>query len=89
MIHFALWLHTGLQKKQNYSFPSDIADQSIYWAVSGWDLNLLLDAEAPIEEIEAFLAKYPAMPDIRIVKYALAVRLAVLLQIAERRRAAV
>jgi hypothetical protein len=48
----------------------------VYWAVSGWDLNLLLDSEAPIDALRSFLLKYPAMPDIRLVKYSLAVRLA-------------
>jgi hypothetical protein len=46
-----------------------IEDQSVYWAVSGWDLNLLLDHEAPIEALRAF-------PGVPIVKYTLAVRLA-------------
>jgi len=70
-IRFALWLRTnGL-----YDAVPDIADQSIYWASSGWDLNMLLEAEAPIDALQAFLDKYPDGRDVRIVKYSLAVRL--------------
>ncbi len=70
-IRFALWLRTnGL-----YSDFPDIAGQSVYWASSGWDLNMLLEAEAPIDVLRAFIDKYPDMRDIRIVKYSLAVRL--------------
>jgi hypothetical protein len=38
-------------------------------------LGLLLDAEAPIDALQAFLDKYPNMPGIRVVRYSLAVRL--------------
>ncbi|HEY4365450.1 MAG TPA: hypothetical protein VGN17_31100 [Bryobacteraceae bacterium] len=70
-IRFALWLRsTGLAT----DFPQ-LADQTIYWATSGWDLSLLLDTEAPLEALQAFLDKYPTIKDVRIVKYALAVRL--------------
>jgi hypothetical protein len=48
----------------------------VYWAVSGWDLGLLLDSEAPTEALTSFLNQYPGMDGIRIVKYSLAVRLA-------------
>ncbi len=76
-IRFALWLHAAVHKKDMYlSYPSGIADKSVYWAVSGWDLGLLLDAEASIDKLKSFLAKYPDVPDVRIVKYSLAVRLA-------------
>jgi tetratricopeptide (TPR) repeat protein len=76
-IHFALWLHTLVRKNEmGLSSQSGVADKTVYWAVSGWDLGLLLDAEAPIDKLEAFLAKYPDVPDVRIVKYALAVLLA-------------
>lgn len=70
-LRFALWLRdnggTG-------SVPPDIADLSIYWAVSGWDSSLLLDTEASGESLEAFAMKYPESPSVRLVKYALAVR---------------
>jgi tetratricopeptide (TPR) repeat protein len=70
-IRFALWLRsTGLGTDY-----AQIADQSIYWATSGWDLSLLLDTEAPLEALQAFLDKYPTVKDVRVVKYALAVRL--------------
>jgi hypothetical protein len=76
-IRYALWLHTAVHKKNLYlSAPSGIADKSVYWAVSGWDLSLLLDAEAPIEMLSAFLAKYPGAADVRLVRYSLAVRFA-------------
>jgi hypothetical protein len=48
----------------------------VYWAESGWDLNLLLEAEAPIEALQSFVNQNPNLPDIRLVKYSLAVRLA-------------
>lgn len=55
---------------------STIADQTVYWAMSGWDLGMLLDAEASIESLRQFLEKYPSVPEVRIVRYSLAVRLA-------------
>jgi hypothetical protein len=70
-IRYALWLRTsGL-----YAMIPDIADQSVYWASSGWDLNMLLEAEASIDTLQAFLEKYPNAQNIRVVKYSLAVRL--------------
>ncbi len=76
-LRFALWLNNGAQGNDRVlSYPGTIQDQTIYWAASGYDLGLLLDAEAPIEALRAFLQKYPAMPDVRLVKYSLAVRLA-------------
>jgi hypothetical protein len=76
-IRFALWLHTAAKKSEAYvTVPAGIRDQSVYWAVSGWDLGLLLDAQAPIDALESFLNSYPDMPDIRLVRYSLAVRLA-------------
>ncbi|MGD0500676.1 MAG: hypothetical protein ABSC23_19840 [Bryobacteraceae bacterium] len=76
-IRFALWLHGAWRDNHApLSYPSDISDQSIYWAESGWDLNLLLDAEAPDDALEAFLRRYPDAPDARLVQYALAVRFA-------------
>lgn len=76
-IRFALWLHTEKRRKNLYlTYPGQIGDQSVYWAVSGWDLSLLLDAEAPIEALRLFVSKYGNVPDVRLVKYSLAVRLA-------------
>ncbi len=75
-IRYALWLRAGMPKQYlDLSHNSSIADQSVYWAPSGWDLNLLLDAEASIEALRAFLEQYPNVADVRLVRYALAVRL--------------
>ncbi|MDQ2898955.1 MAG: hypothetical protein M3Y07_04045 [Acidobacteriota bacterium] len=74
---FALWLHAQVRKNEMYlASPSIVEDQSVYWAVSGWDLALLLDAEASIQALRSFIGKYPHVPDVRLVKYSLAVRLA-------------
>ncbi len=75
-IHFALWLAAN-PHDEFYPYPTDgNEDMSVYWAVSGWDRNLLLESEAPIEALEAFLKRYPNAKQTRIVKYSLAVRLA-------------
>jgi hypothetical protein len=75
-IHFALWLDTANKNTDQFlTVPSGLADRSIYWAISGWDLSLLLDAEAPTSALEQFIERYPNQPDIRLVKYSLAVRL--------------
>ncbi len=69
-VHFALWLwHANASGgwKDPYS--------DVHWAASGWDAGLLLDTEASDEDLMAFLDKYPADPETRIVKYSLAVRL--------------
>jgi hypothetical protein len=76
-IRYALWLHAESHRnRESIGYPGEIEDLSVYWAQSGWDLSLLLDAEAPIEALRAFLDAYPNVPDVRIVKYGLAVRLA-------------
>ena len=76
-IHFALWLHAESRRNQErIDYPGEIGSLSVYWAQSGWDLGLLLDAEAPIEALRAFLDAYPNVPDVRLVRYGLAVRLA-------------
>jgi hypothetical protein len=76
-IRFALWRRPELDRSAwVLSLSGVIADGSVYWAVSGWDLGLLLDAEAPIDSLRAFLEKYPNERDARLVRYALAVRLA-------------
>jgi len=53
-----------------------VAEQSIYWAYSGWDRSMILDAEAPIDALQQFIVKYPNSPGIQLVRYSLAVRLA-------------
>jgi hypothetical protein len=76
-LRFALWLHKAAHTEDyDYSMPAGLADLSVYWAESGWDLNLLLEAEAPIEALQSFVNQNPNLPDIRLVKYSLAVRLA-------------
>jgi hypothetical protein len=72
-IRYALWLHEP--GKTLWDEPNGIDDQTIYWASSGFDLGLLLDDEASIDDIEAFLKQYPDVPNVRLVKYSLAVRL--------------
>jgi hypothetical protein len=75
-LRYALWLHTMQRVKGVYEIDTGLADFTVYWAVSGWDLGLLLDAEAPDDVLRSFVAQNPNMPDMRLVKYALAVRLA-------------
>src|SRR5262249_27395235 len=43
-IRYALWLHMADRNYEYLSVPSLLSDLSVYWASSGWDLNLLLDA---------------------------------------------
>src|SRR5262249_39554053 len=58
-----------------YNYPTGITDGSVYWAVSGWDLNLLLESETSVADLRSFLATYPNASNVRVVKYSLAVRL--------------
>jgi tetratricopeptide (TPR) repeat protein len=75
-IRFALWLYSRPRNQNLYAGePSSIEDQSVYWAASGWDLKMLLDAEATVDTLRSFLQKYPDVPDARLVRYSLAVRL--------------
>jgi hypothetical protein len=76
-IRFALWLYNAShQGQRGWGDPGSIADQTIYWAQSGWDLNMLLDAEASDDALQSFLKQYPDMPNARLVRYSLAVRYA-------------
>lgn len=76
-LRFALWLHSQAAPSFiDYGSGTKVEDQSVYWAVSGWDLGLLLDAEMPVESLRSFLSKYPRVPNARVVRYSLAVRLA-------------
>jgi hypothetical protein len=76
-LRFALWLRHENRTKQRYlDYPGTVDEQSVYWAASGWDLGLLLDAEVPVDTLESFLNRYPNVPDVRLVRYSLAVRLA-------------
>ena len=71
-----MWLRTAQGASGQYGGTlSQIDDRSVYWAPSGWDSSMLLDAEASIDELENFLEKYPQADGVRTVKYSLAVRL--------------
>jgi len=74
-IRFALWLHSADRGGEHLETPSRLSDLSIYWASSGWDLNMLLDAEAPVDALRSFVEQNPNLDGIRLVKYSLAVRL--------------
>lgn len=73
-LRFALLLR-GVDPKF-YVDIARVADQSVYFASSGFDLNLLLEIEASIEDIEALLSQYPTIGDKKLVQYSLGVRLA-------------
>lgn len=76
-IRFALALRAMRAPGDRYlDYGGRIQDKTVYWAISGWDLNLLLETEASIETLRAFLEKYPNAPEVLIVRYSLAVRLA-------------
>jgi hypothetical protein len=75
-LRFALWLHAVKRGPDDYaSIPPSIADLGIYWASSGWDLGMLLDAEAPLDAMRKFIDENTKVADLRLVKYSLAVRL--------------
>jgi hypothetical protein len=73
-LRFALWLYSSNRKNEYAMIPS-LADLSIYWASSNWDLAMLLETEAPIDDLRNFVRQNPDVEDIRVVKYSLAVRL--------------
>jgi hypothetical protein len=74
-LRYSLWL--AAKSEGGWQSPNQgVADMSIYWAPSSWDLNLQLEAETPTEVLRAFVDQNPSLPKIRLVKYALAVRLA-------------
>jgi hypothetical protein len=75
-LRFALWLHAADRGGEYVPTPSRLSDLSVYWASSGWDLGMLLEAGASVDALRAFAEQNPGVPDIRLVKYALAVRLA-------------
>ncbi|MEZ5400360.1 MAG: hypothetical protein R2729_11880 [Bryobacteraceae bacterium] len=71
-IRYGLWLAREVPRDAYWGLTS-VADFSVYWALSGLDVHLLLDAEAPEEALREYIAKYGAD---RRVTYALAVRAA-------------
>jgi hypothetical protein len=79
-LRYPIWLHTAVREQNPYGgywgVPSRIEDLSVYWASSGWDLNMLLESDAGLDALQAFVEQNPDLPGIRLVKYSLAVRLA-------------
>lgn len=75
-LRFALWLHGADRRADYLATPSRVSDLSVYWALSGWDLGLLLEVGAPLDALREFAGQNPHLADIRLVQYALAVRLA-------------
>ena len=73
-LRYALWLYSGARKNQMW-LSTGLSDLSVYWAVSGWDLNLLLETDASVDQLRSFVSQNPDLRDIRLVKYSLAVRL--------------
>jgi hypothetical protein len=73
-LRYALWLYSGARKNQMW-LSTGLSDLSVYWAVSGWDLNLLLETDASVDQLRSFVSQNPDLQDIRVVKYSLAVRL--------------
>lgn len=74
-LRYALWLYSGEGRDKLVPVPTGVSDLSIYWAMSGWDLGLILDAEASDEVLQSFIERNPREKNIRLVKYSLAVRL--------------
>ena len=74
-LRWALWLFSDVQRVNPSIDFGSAANQSVYWAASGFDLGLLLDVEVSIDGLRGFLDRYPQVPDLRLVSYALAVRL--------------
>jgi len=77
-LRHALWSHPQTQENGDVSGRyGEVFNRSIYWEVTtGWDRKLLLEAEVPIEALRAFIDQYPKAPQLGLVRYSLAVRLA-------------
>jgi hypothetical protein len=73
-LRHALWLKSNQGDRM---LGGGLGDDSlsVYWAMSGWDLGMILEVEAPVAALEEFVRKYPRTTDVRLVQYALAVRL--------------
>lgn len=84
-LRYSIWLYSGT-RDHGWGEPTHIGDLSIYWAVSGWDLNLLVETEAPVEALEAFIRENPDAAGLRFIQYSLAVRLTRLHRYAEAHR---
>jgi hypothetical protein len=76
-LRYALWLRAARNRdNQFHSFEGGLSDLSLYLAISGWDLNLILEFGAPLEVLRRYIDENPKDPELRLVQYALAVRLA-------------
>ena len=75
-IRMGLWLHGSLEGVSTDPPEPSMAEMTVYFPVSGFDLGLLLDIEAPDEALRDFIEQYPNAKQISLVRYALAVRLA-------------
>ncbi len=76
-IRYALWLDANKEARMDPpAGPDRFGLPSVYFAFSGFDLGLLMEDEASVEELKDFLKQNPNLPGIRVVKYSLAVRLA-------------
>jgi hypothetical protein len=75
-IRMALWLRSSHEGTPWDQPSASVSDMTVYWAMSGFDLGLLLDVEAPEQALRTFIDKYSAAKRIRLVQYSLAVRLA-------------
>lgn len=76
-LRYALWLKAEVDRRQlYYGTGGIIEDRSVYWMVSGWDFALLVETQASIGTLRAFLERYPNAAGAGMVRYALAVRLA-------------
>lgn len=76
-LRYALWLRDRAGSREpGLGGIARLSDLTVYWADSGWDLNLMLEFETPLETLRTFIEQNPKTPGLRIVQYALAVRLA-------------
>ena len=76
-LRYALWLRAAQKRETHFdSFEGVLSDMSLYLAISGWDLNLILEFGAPIDMLQRYINENPRDPELRMVQYALAVRLA-------------
>lgn len=75
-IRWAVELEEVRAREKVFSATPTTANMEIYWSTSGYDKGFLLDIEASIEELQAYLDQYPKAPGANSARYALGVRLA-------------
>ncbi len=66
----------GLVFRANTQAVTDEEIPDVAWPPNAFDLELLLDAEAPVPALQGFVSKYGSQEGADVVKYAFAVRLA-------------